>query len=128
VPLETAGPARTRALGAVQAPLRMVAYCDTFHVHRDGQPPLQLRGQAACILSELAAWGGAPVEWHTLAEQLWPADRDDPAHLRRRWDVALARLRSRLKGAGVRPDILRADGSGLLELFLDDGDVVEDRT
>lgn len=58
VPLETAGPARTRALGAVQAPLRMVAYCDTFHVHRDGQPPLQLRGQAACILSELAAWGG----------------------------------------------------------------------
>lgn len=127
VPLESAGPARTRALGSVQAPLRMVAYYDTFHIHRDGRPPLQLRGQGARILSELVACG-APVEWHTLAEQLWPADKDDPAHLRRRWDVALARLRSRLKGAGVRPDLIRADGSGLLELFRYDGDVVEDRT
>jgi hypothetical protein len=127
VPLESAGPARTRALGAVQAPLRLVAYFDTVHIHREGRPPLQLRGQAARILSELVACG-VPIAWQGMAAQLWPEDADDTAHLRRRWDVALARLRSRLKGAGVRPDLVRADGSGLLELFLYDGDSAEDRT
>ncbi len=127
VPLEQSGPNRTRALGAVQPPLKLVAFYDTLHIHAEGRPTVQLRGQGARILSELVLCG-APVSWLEIAGQLWPAEVEDSAGLRRKWDIALARLRRQLRDADLRPDLLRSDGSGLVELFLYDGDHVEDRT
>jgi hypothetical protein len=67
------------------------------------------------------------VSWQVLAGEVWP-DHSEPGVLRRRLDVNLARLRSRLRGAGIRGDLVRTDGSGQIELLLCEGDTVEDRT
>lgn len=124
VPLAVAGPARTVARGSVQDPLTIISYFDTVHLHLEGRPTVQLRGQSARILAELVACG-APVSWQALAALLWP-DRPE-AELRRRWDVAVARLRGRLKSHGLRTDLVKASGDGLYELLLYPRDRVEDR-
>ena len=54
-------------------------------------------------------------------------DAASEATLRHRWDVALGRLRARLRELGVR-DLVRSDGAGQLALELYDGDQVDDRT
>lgn len=68
-----------------------------------------------------------PVPWEVLAQELW-GDEDDRHLLRRKLDVNLSRLRKKLRDAGIRSDLVRADGFGHFELFLMDGDKVEDRT
>lgn len=124
VPLAAAGQEHTRA-DPYAGPLRIIAWFDTVHIHRGDAPPTVVTGLAARLLSELVA-AGAPVPWHDVAGALWPgADRD---LLRRRWDVQLVRLRDRLREAGLRPDLLRPAGTGLIELVLHQGDVVEDRS
>ena len=85
-----------------------------------------LNGLHARLVSELAL-AGVPVGWEALAGELWPGDEDRLA-LRRRMDTALSRLRRKLRAAGVRTNLARADGCGHLELLLLDGDVVEDNT
>lgn len=126
VPLEDAGHAPTRLDGAVSAPLHIVARFDSAHLHRDGRPPLVLSGRGARILSELVTFGG-PVAWDVLAGEIWP-DHPDPLVLRHRLDVNLGRLRSRLKAAGIRGDLVRSGGTGQVELVLYDGDTIEDAT
>lgn len=125
IPLGDAGPGRTRA-DLFGGPLRVVAWFDTVHIHRAGASPVALSGQLARIVSELVAVG-APVPWQDVAAVLWPAV-DDRDVLRRRWDVLLVRLRDRLRDGGVRPDLVRSSRLGLVELVLQDGDTVEDRT
>ncbi|MDO9280635.1 MAG: FHA domain-containing protein [Pseudomonadota bacterium] len=110
--------------GGIAAPIRLVSRFETVTIHRAGHPPLVLVGQLARILSELVSMGGL-AEWDTLAREVWP-DEKDVALRRRKWDVSLARLRQKLKEAGVRGDLLRPDGMGRLELVRYDGDVVED--
>lgn len=51
------------------------------------------------------------------------------------WNCPTMRLRSRVQGflaplreANIRPDLIRSDGSGMVELFLYDGDTTVDRT
>lgn len=126
VPISAAGQAPTRQEGGVRSPLRIVAQFDTVHIHRDDRPPLVLSGRGARIVSELVTFGG-PVSWQVLAAEVWP-DHPEPSVLRHRLDVNLARLRSRLRGADVRADLVRSDGAGQVELLLYDGDAVEDRT
>lgn len=108
-----------------QAPLRIVARHVTTHLHREGQPVCVLTGVPARIVSELAVMG-VPVGWETLAATVWP-DEDDRGALRRRWDAHLGRLRTKLRDAGIREDLVRADGKGNLELVLGPADVVEDQ-
>lgn len=110
----------------LEAPLRLVARYDTFHIHRGRGAPLALDGIIARILSELAI-AAVPVGWHLIAESLWPGEQDRII-LRRNWDAALARLRKKLKQARLRLDLVRSDRSGNFELFLQKGDRVEDRT
>lgn len=110
--------------GGVAAPIRLVSRFDTVTIHREGQPPFVLGGQLARILAELVSMGGL-AEWDTLAREVWPEERDVGAR-RRRWDVSLARLRQKLRDAGVRGDLLRPDGAGRLELVRYPDDVVED--
>ncbi|MCA9514053.1 MAG: hypothetical protein KC635_03855, partial [Myxococcales bacterium] len=96
--------------GAVRVPLHLRVCYDTVHVHRGDDPPVALDGLSARIVSELAVIS-QPIGWEALAREIWRSD-DTPAQLRRRWDVALARLRRRLRDARIRPDLVRADGTG----------------
>lgn len=107
-------------------PLRLVAHYDSVEIHRAQQPVVTLGGVGARLISELVAFGG-PVGWEVVARELWK-DEADSAELRHRWDVLLGRVRTRLRGAGVRADLLNSDGSGQVQLLLYDGDQVVDRT
>ncbi|MGE0546154.1 MAG: hypothetical protein AB7O24_22885 [Kofleriaceae bacterium] len=125
VPIADAGAVSTHATGATAAPIRIVAFYDTVQIHRRGREVFTLGGTGARIVSELIACAG-PLAWDVIAREVWPDDVDDPG-LRHRWDVALGRLRTRLREAGIR-DLLRADGNGQVVLELYDGDEVDDRT
>ena len=125
-PLDRLAAPSTRLQGALHAPLRIVVHYDTAAVHRDGHAVVALGGMSARILSELVSLGG-PAPWAIIAGELW-RDITDELPLRRRWDRNLARLRIKLREGGVRPDLIRSDGSGQCELFLYDGDITEDRT
>lgn len=124
VPLGSAGQDRTRS--GPDDPLRIVARFDTLHLYRGEAAPLVLSGLQARLLSELVSVA-APVAWEEVAAVLWPTVTDRP-QIRRRWDVCMTRLRERLREAGVRSDLIRSTGSGLVELVLHANDTVEDRT
>lgn len=126
VPLAHAGLVATRAVGGVASPLRLAANFDTAHIHREGAAPLVLSGVQARIVSELVALGG-PAPWKVVAELLWPGE-DDVDLLRSRFDVALSRLRRRLREARIRTDLVHSNGTGHVELLLYPQDHVEDHT
>ena len=115
----------TRTEGAIAAPLRLVAAWDVAELHRAEAPPLVLNGLSARILSELVALGGS-AHWLTVAGEVWD-DPPDPS-LRARWDVALNRLRAKLRGAGIRSDLVTMGGGGQVALVLARHDVIDDRT
>lgn len=124
---------RTTELGApteidastVDEPLELVVRYDTVHIHR-GQTTMVLEGQLARFVSDLAV-AGVPMGWLVLASELWPQEKD-PVVLRRNWDAAMSRLRRRLREVGIRADLVRADRTGNVELFLRRGDRVVDQT
>lgn len=116
VPLQSAAGART-AVGAVDAPLRIVARYDTVHIVRDGLPTVILAGLQARLISELVATR-QPIGWHALVQELWPQLAEDSHGQRRRLDMTLLRLRRRLEAEGIRTDLVAALGTGLLELSL----------
>ncbi len=124
VPLGQAGQDATRLEGGVQEPLHLQARFDSVHIHCGRRPPLVLAGLSARLVSELVSFE-APVDWEVLARQVW-SDEPDRGALRRKLDVTLNRLRGKLRDARIRPDLLRSDGTGLIELVLYDGDRVED--
>jgi hypothetical protein len=124
--LERAVQPPTRASGGHSEPLRIIARFDTVHVHRGAELLLVLDGLAARLVSELVI-AAVPLDWDTLAGGLW-RDSDDRNVLRRRWDVLLARLRRKLRTAGVPADLVRASGNGLVELLLRPGDALVDET
>jgi hypothetical protein len=126
VDLATAAPAPTQVAGTVSAPLRIEACFDSVHIHRDGADAVVLSGISARILSELVALDG-PVGWEIVGGLIWP-DEPDRVSLRRKWDVALARLRARLRDARIRNDLVRAIGTGTVEMLRYPGDEVIDRT
>lgn len=125
VPLESASSPVTRLEGAIGQPLHIIANFDTVHVRLGDRQAVALDGISARILSELVAFEG-PVDWHVLAGEIW--EQDERALLRRRWDIALARLRRKLRAAGVRGDLVRAGGTGKVELYLYESDSVDDCT
>jgi hypothetical protein len=110
----------------LEAPLRIVAWYDSVEIHREGRQPVTISGIGARILSELVVLGG-PTEWHVIAKEIW-REPTDPFELRHRWDVTLARLRARLKSAGIRGDLLRSAGTGHIQFIRNPSDLVEDRT
>lgn len=123
--LEVEGAHPTRREADYAQPLRLTARYDTVHLARAGAPVVVLTGHIARVVSELAV-AKAPLPWEELARATWPeGDRDQ---LRHRWDMQLRRLRQKLAANGIRPDLVRADGSGLIELVLGVADVVVDDT
>lgn len=124
LPLARAGADKTLP-GESQGTLSIVTRFDTVHIHRKGRGhELSLSGISARILSELGAVG-VPLSWQAIAKELWSGPLDDTA-LRRRWDVSLSRLRRKLRGAGIRANLVRTDGMGNAELFLLPGDELLD--
>lgn len=122
IPLDAVGSTATLMPAA---PLRIVAHYDTAQVHQ-GSQVVVIAGVPARLISELVALGG-PASWEVLAHELWGRDvaRD---LLRTRFDMALSRLRKRLKSAQIRDDLVVSSGTGHVELVLRDGDSVEDGT
>lgn len=108
------------------ASLRIVARFDSVHLHpSNGDVPCVIAGRSARLLSEIVA-AQSPVHWRDIARFLWP-DMED-SELRRRWDVELARLRRTFRDAGVRADLVAADGRGQVSLNLGPHDEVVDET
>ena len=116
----------TRQSGSIFPPLKIIAWFDTVHLHRQGHPTLALSGKPAQLLSLLVSFSG-PVGWEVAAGELW-RKADDRVQLRQRWDRTLSKLRDRLREGRVRPDLVRADGTGNYELLLLDGDETIDQT
>ncbi len=119
------GPSPTLVTGGIDPPLHIVTAWDTAQVQAGDNPPITFSGVHARILSELAAVGG-PAGWEVVAREVWP-DEDDAWVLRKRWDVNLGRLRARLREGGVRTDLVRAAGTGQVELVLRRHDELDDR-
>ncbi len=126
VSLEAAARSQTHVQGGVAPPLRIIAHFDTVHIHVDAEPVLVLNGLPARIVSELVSFDG-PVHWEVLAHEVWRGE-EDRMLLRSKLDVNLSRLRRKLRDARVRPDLVRSDGAGQIELFLRQSDRVDDRT
>lgn len=126
IPVRDAGPEVTRRRGDLDTPLRIVANYTTVHVLREGAPPVVFCGMQAQLVSEIVATEG-PLSWGALSESLWPREPD--AVVRRgRLDTMLSRIRRRLRAAGIRADLVRTDGAGMVEVLLYPNDVVENRT
>jgi hypothetical protein len=123
--LQASGANITAANPSTDDPLVLIIRYDTAHLWRGGEK-IAIDGIPARILSELGSMG-VPVEWRTLSGLLWP-DESDARALRQRLDAALARLRKRLRDARIRPDLVRTDRAGNVELFLGPHDRVEDAT
>ncbi len=126
VPLARASHRATEREGGYAQPLSLIANYDTVHILREGLPTLVIPGILARILSELLAVAG-PVQWRTLAAELWPRE-DSEIVLRKRLDVNVSRIRRRLRTAGIRSDLVHADGAGSFELLLGPNDHTEDRS
>lgn len=124
-PLSSAGRDDTRGAPTDPPALTIVARYDVVHVFAEGVE-VHFDGLLARILSELASIA-APVEWEGVAAEIWPKEEDRHA-LRSRWDVSLSRIRRRLRTAGLRDDLVRAAGIGLVELFLRPGDRIDEQT
>lgn len=133
-PQDRVGPFRVEwvpvhAVGSVatadrQPPLRLVVRTTTVHVHRPRAAPVLIDGIPGRIVSELALCG-VPAPWETIAREVWPTVRER-GQLRELWDRAMRRLRERLREAGLREDLVRADGHGNVELLRHPGDSVVD--
>jgi len=106
-------------------PLIIVVRYDTVHISAENDVTA-LDGMPARIVTELAL-ARVPMDWHILANQIWP-DEKDRAHLRVLWDGALGRLRRLLRARRVRANLVRTNGGGLIELLLGPEDVVQDET
>lgn len=125
VPLREAEAARTVAQPDAE-PRTWTLHHDIVRVTRQGREMLALRGYTAQIVCELVAIG-QPAPWEAVARELWRDDADSMM-VRRRWDMALGRLRHKLREAGLPVDVVRADGAGNVELHVPPGDRVEDRS
>ncbi len=113
------------AIGSKATPMHLIAWYDTVEIHRENCPAVTIGGVGARLLSELVAVE-APSEWHVIARELWK-DPTEPDELRHRWDVTLTRLRAKLKEAGVRADLIRSTGGGLVQLVRYPSDRLDDR-
>lgn len=127
LPLGEAGQAATS--GRLNAGLTLVARHTSVHILRARRETIIIDGQPGRLLSDLIVMG-RPVEWRVLASELWPNidPQQDRDQLRRSWDRVLGRLRQTLREHAIRENLLRADGSGNLDLVLYTTDRVRDET
>lgn len=104
--------------------LELYTCFDTVQLFQNGVLKASFAGIKARLLHELAEVAG-PIAWQVVAEELWR--ETSASDLRRRWDKTLSRLRVTLREAGLRDDLVRATGTGQVELLLYPGDQVQCR-
>lgn len=107
-------------------PLRIVIRHDSVHLFRPACPPVVLSGVPARLLSEVAILG-APSPWEVPAREIWRSEVHRHV-VRQNWDRNNRSLRAKLAAAGIRTDLVRADGRGNVELFLLPLDELVDET
>lgn len=120
------GALSTRSIGQNDPPLTIVARYDTVYVRMPGRPECVIAGLLARIVSELATINRL-VSWEAVAREIW-GDESDRGIMRQNWDRNLRRLRAQLREAGIRPDLVRPDGKGNVELYLLPQDTVVDES
>lgn len=113
-------------LRVARAKLMIVARYTTVHVRRDMGTAV-LTGKPANLVTELVRFGGKPVPWCTLAQQIW-GERTDRDRLRDNFDATRSRLRRQLRELSIREDLVTLDGSGNVELVLYPGDRMLDES
>ena len=124
IPLPEAGMAETVVSDRGYSTLRIIDRDGTIHIHPDGdRESLILNGKPAQIISELAMME-VLAPWYVVAGEIWPRTRDLKI-LRRNWDQCLNRLRRKLREGNIRDNLVTADGTGNIELFLLPGDTLE---
>lgn len=116
------GPGETVVTTAPDDRIAVVARYETAQVSCGASLAL-LTGVPARLLTELVAFDG-PAPWEALARELWGA-QGEREQLRARLDMALLRLRRRLRDAGIREDLVVATGTGQIQLVLRPGDTAE---
>ncbi len=109
-----------------RANLMIVARYTTVHIQRELGTAV-LTGKPANLVSELVRFGGKPVPWTTLSQQIWGA-RTDRDKLRDNFDATRSRLRRQLRELSIREDLVGLDGSGNVELVLYPGDRMIDES
>ena len=114
------------AVETARAPCMWTLNFDIVKVLRGGEELLSLTGHTARVVSELAPHD-QPVPWESIARAIWRDDADVHT-LRRRWDMALGRMRHKLREAHLPTDIVRVDGRGNVELQLPARHRLEDRS
>lgn len=123
--LQDAGACATELDARTCRSLHIITHHDTVTIERSDGELMHLSGISARILSELAEMDG-PASWDVVAGEVWD-ESYERAILRRKWDVAVARLRKRLRDGGIPPEIVVADGTGNFELVVSSSDRVEAR-
>ena len=122
VALPEAGTPATVISERLYTNIRVVDREGTIHIHPDAGESLVLNGKPAQIISELISMD-VLAPWYVVAGEIWPRIRDLKI-LRRNWDQCLNRLRKKLRDGGIRDNLVHADGTGNIELFLLPGDEV----
>lgn len=98
---------------------------DTAQVFCGGRLVAAFSGIKGRLLHELAEVDG-PVAWSVVAREVWSNEATE-FELRRRWDKTMSRIRVMLRDAGVRDDLVKATGTGQVELLLYPGDEIQCR-
>jgi len=120
LPLPEAGMTETVFSDRGYTTLQIIDRDGTIHIHARGHDSLVLNGKPAQIISELISME-VLAPWYVVAGEIWPRTRDLKI-LRRNWDQCLNRLRKKLREGGIRDNLVNADGTGNIELFLLPGD------
>lgn len=123
VPLPEAGVTETIISERTYTTLHIVDRDGTIHIHPENRTSMVLNGKPAQIISELMSME-VLAPWYVVAGEIWPRTRDMKV-LRRNWDQCLNRLRRKLRQGNIRDNLVHADGTGNIELFLLPGDTVE---
>jgi len=120
VPLPEAGITETVVSNRSYTTLQIIDRDGTIHIHPQGKRSMVLNGKPAQIISELLCME-VLAPWYVVAGEIWPRTRELKV-LRRNWDQCLNRLRKKLREGGIRDNLVNADGTGNIELFLLPGD------
>ncbi len=109
---------RTADASKIWPPIRVVCWPGHTEVRLEGRPkPVKLTRNAHSLIRETALLtrDGGSVHWLDVAERIWRfgASEDN-------WYTNLARLRDRLKAAGLPPELLRCS-DGQVQLMLREG-------
>tara|TARA_R110002096_G_scaffold401386_4_gene598247 strand:+ start:11380 stop:12279 length:900 start_codon:yes stop_codon:yes gene_type:complete len=98
---------------------------EAVQVDRPGGASVLIGGIPGRILAALLR-AGRPLHWQSISAEVWEGELATELALRKRFDVSLARLRTRLAPlCGKNESLVVLDGAGTVALNLADSDQIE---